>query len=89
MWSFVIASLCGRIFINLGCCAHWVMVGFVANHHTTKAFYVLAVSMWESGAMQTFVQALRISPSIRLLACSQASPPFFFSAISSIREYAS
>ncbi len=35
--------------VSLELCTHWVMVCFVANHYTAKAFYVLGISIWGFG----------------------------------------
>jgi len=33
----------------LSCCTHWMMVCFLANHCTAKAFFVLGFSIWGLG----------------------------------------
>ena len=35
--------------VSLELCTHWVMVRFVANHYTAKAFYVLEISIRRLG----------------------------------------
>ncbi len=35
--------------VSLELCTHWVMVCFVANHYTARAFYGLGISIWGFG----------------------------------------
>jgi len=41
-----IARLRGRMIASLELYTHWVMVDFVPNHYTAKAFFVLEFSVW-------------------------------------------